>query len=325
MLARHAESLFWAGRYLERAEDTARLLDVTHRSALSARRVNALERWEDVVVSLRLVEYVTAAQVSDEIGLLDFLVVGKKNPGAITASVLRLRENFRSVREVIPTELWEQTNRFHLEISRPDLTRTLRHDPFGVLVLVRERCQSLAGIAIETMMRDEGYRFMILGQSLERAMMATRILGVRYSALLTQDFDEVALTLRAVSGFEAFRRVYRSSNEAADVAEFLLLSSGFPRAVLYCLLRAEDQLAGLDGDSGRSRPRRLLGQLRARLEFSTMEDLIADLIEELSQVEQEIGQVADAIGTQYFRGSEEFDLHTQLLMPGETRYPTGVW
>jgi uncharacterized alpha-E superfamily protein len=325
VLARHAESLFWAGRYLERAEDTARLLDVTHRSSLSARRADALERWEDVVVSLRLVEHVTDSAVPNEIELMDFLVLGAGNPGAITESVLRLRENFRSVREVIPTELWEQTNRFHLELSRRDLAGRLRRDPFGVLTLVRERCQSLAGIAIETMMRDEGYRFMILGQALERAMMATRILGVRYPALLTQDFDEVALTLRAVSGLEAFRRVYRSSNEPRDVAEFLLLSSGFPRGVLYCLHRAEDQLAGLDGDAGRSRPRRLLGQLRARLEFSTMEDLIGDLIAHLDQVEAEIAQVADSIGTQYFRGAEEFDLHSQLLLPGEARFSLGGW
>ena len=316
MLARHAESLFWAGREIERAESTARMLDVTYHGLLEAMPWEAERSWMDLLKVLwldrpfaQLEQGVRAATVSE------FLVFDPDNSGAIVSSVAQARENARAARELISTELWEAVNSFHLELRGRNLRADVEARPHELYGFVKRSCQMIAGVAAETMPRDEGWRFLMLGWMLERAEMTCRLLDVRYSQLVTAGatggFHHWLQTLKSASGSEAFRRRYRASMDPADVVEFLLLSRTFPRSVLFCLLSAEQHLARLEAGSPQlSRPQRLLGRTRSDLEFlDTRELLEGDLHVFLDQMLQGVRQVAESVALQYFRSSDEADIH----------------
>ncbi len=242
MLARDAESLFWAGRYLERAESTARLLDVTYHSLLETAPAEEAAAWQGVLSAVRLDQGfaktgrpLTAAAVSE------FLVHDADNPGSILAAVEQARENARTVREQLSTELWESLNSFGLQLRGRNLQADLEFQPHELYGLVRRQCQTVAGVATETMARDEGWRFFVLGWNLERAEMACRLLSVRYRQLSPTAFHEWMATLRSASALEAYRRQYRASMDPVDVVEFLLLSRTFPRSVLFSLRTAQQR------------------------------------------------------------------------------------
>ena len=319
MLARDAESLFWTGRYLERAEDTARLLDVTYHGLLETTPAEEAQAWSDVLAAVRLGQVfadgrrpITAASVSE------YLVFDPKNPGSIVSAIEQARENARTVREQLSTELWESLNSFCLELRSRNLRADLEFQPHELYGLVRRQCQTVAGVAAETMARDEGWRFFVLGWNLERAEMSCRLLSVRYRQLSPSAFHQWMNTLRSASGLEAYRRTYRASMDPADVVEFLLLSRTFPRSVLFSLRTAESALGHLARDGELTRPLRQLGRLRSGLEFADVRELMqGDLGDELRQVEEGIRQVAASVATQYFSNSREFDLHSLHLLPGE--------
>lgn len=316
MLARHAESLFWAGRYIERVEDTARMLDVTYHGLLEAMPWEAERAWLDLLKVLRsdiafaqLERPVRAATVSE------FLVVDPDNPGAIVAVVARARENARSARELVPTELWEAINSFHLELRARNLRTDVEAQPHELYEFVKRQCQTVSGVAAETMTRDDSWRFLQLGWMLERAEMTCRLLDVRYAQLASAGssagFHHWLSTLKSASGSEAFRRQYRASMEPADVVEFLLLSRTFPRSVLFCLRSAEGDLSRLEaGRTSLTRPQRLLGRTRSDLEFLDVPELLsADLHAYLDRLLDGVRQVAEAVALQYFRNSQELAIH----------------
>jgi uncharacterized alpha-E superfamily protein len=319
MLARDAESLFWAGRYLERAESTARLLDVTYHSLLETTPAEEAQAWQSVLSAVRLDRSfaetgkpLTAAAVSE------FLVLDPESPGSILVAVERARQNARTVREQLSTELWESLNSFGLQLRARNLSADLEFQPHELYGMVRRQCQTVAGVAAETMARDEGWRFFVLGWNLERAEMACRLLSVRHRQLSPTSFHEWMGTLRSASALEAYRRTYRASMDPIDVVEFLLLSRTFPRSVLFSLVTAQHELERLTPEGELSRPLRQLGRVCARLEFADLRELMAtDLGEELFAVEESIRQVALSVATQYFSNSHEFDLHALQLVPGE--------
>jgi uncharacterized alpha-E superfamily protein len=323
MLARHAESMFWAGRQIERAESTARMLDVTYHGLLESPPSEARQSWLDLLAVLHMRsafeaghDQLTAPAVSS------FLVSDTTNQGAVVSAVGAARENARSVRELLSTEVWESINTFWLELQARDLGDDLEQQPYELYGLVKRRCQAVAGTATETMPRDDGWRFLMLGWMLERAEMTCRLLDVRYSQLVTAGatggFHHWLQTLKSASGSEAFRRHHRGSMDPADVVEFLLLSRTFPRSVLFCLRSAETDLARLEaGSSELTRPQRLLGRTRSDLEFLDPHELLeGGLHVFLDQLLHGIGQVAEAVGLQYFRAAAETDLHALgLSMP----------
>jgi uncharacterized alpha-E superfamily protein len=320
MLARHAESLFWAGRYLERAEDTARLLDVTYHSSLQATSDEIRTAWGSTLDILRLRdEFDETADVVDERSVPRFLVLDRSNPGSIVSSVATARENFRSVREQLSSEVWEAVNRFHNDLQRRDLGGDVDGEPYRLYDFVKNRCQTLAGVAAQTMPRDDGYRFMVIGWMLERAIMTTRLVSVRYPTLTPDAYDSWLLTLRSASALEAYRKVFQASTNPTNAAAFLLQSSAFPRSVLFCLQRAETSLERLDGrSSGRDQSRRLLGQVRSRLQFVDVQELVIDdFTASLQELEDDIRDVADALAKQFFRAGEDFALQSQYVLPGE--------
>jgi uncharacterized alpha-E superfamily protein len=316
MLARHAESLFWAGRYLERAEDTARMLDVTYHGLLeSAPADEEAEAWRELLDVLNLsaefdgedaTHALTAGSVSE------FLVLDAKNPGSIVSSVSRARENMRSVRELISTELWEAINTFHLELTSRDLRNDVFTQPYELYGLVKRRCQTASGVASETMPRDDGWRFLRIGWLLERAEMTCRLINVRFEeaagANELEAFHVLGSILKSASAGEAYRKTYGASIDPLHVVEYLLVARNFPRSVLSCLARAEEELLrlGSPGDEA-SLPRRILGRIRSQLEFADVADLTASperLSTELDAVQIGVREVSEAIATQYFRNIE---------------------
>ncbi|MGQ0617596.1 MAG: alpha-E domain-containing protein [Acidimicrobiia bacterium] len=319
MLARHAESLFWAGRYIERAEDTARMLDVTYHGLLEANPSEAERAWRDLLAVLRLEkDFAPPGRGISPVSVSDFLVLDIANPGSIVSAVTRARDNLRSVRELVPTELWEAVNAFHFELLARDLRTDLEQQPYQLYGMVKRGCQMLAGVAAETMPREDGWRFLQIGWVLERAEMMCRLLEVRYSSSSdVGDFHHWLSTIKSASAAEAYRRVYRSSTAPTDVIDFLLLSRTFPRSVLFCLRRVETDLATLGDSRDRlTRPERLVGRLRADLEFAHTHEILADGLHPfLDRLQRAVRQVAEAVALQYFRSSQELTLTVLDFFP----------
>ena len=336
MLARHAEDMFWAGRYLERAEDTARMVRATLLSTVAEPPPQAIDRMETLIRTLRLKMPTPAEDVQSmaenltpsppmlrsEAGLgIDVqaaatrLVASPTLAGSVVFCIGRTRENFRSLRDQIPSELWEQINQFYLRLRQDDFSASMEQDPFQTLDFIRVSCQTLNGVFETSMARGEAYRFLVLGQNLERALMTCRLIQTRFPAMDGSSYDEMALTLRSVSALEAYQRAYQSSPLAADVARFLMIDDSFPRSVLYCLRVTESQVEALAED-GRPPPLRRLGQLRSGLEYADFDAMVADLLGHLSALEAGVRDVAGLVADQFFRNAESFDLHSQAIAPG---------
>jgi uncharacterized alpha-E superfamily protein len=329
MLARLAENLFWAGRYVERAEDTARMVDVTYHTLLESPYGEVEQAWWQLLEVLHLTP-VYGDQPADAERIVRFLVLDSANPGSITASVTRARENIRSVRELVSSELWEAINDLHLALGARDLGQELEDQPYALFSTVRRSCMTVYGVASETMPRDDGWRFMALGRLLERAEMTCRLIDVRYGQLEAlsgpsrrlitvpgelprgpdrTDFHHWIAVLKSASAFEAYRRRYRASMDPADVVEFLLLEPDLPRSVLFCLTGAMHQLEALC-ESRPTRATRLLGRTVASLRYRDVSELFElGLHGFLDDVQNRVARVAEAVADEFFRHHPSGTMH----------------
>lgn len=306
MLARLAQNLFWAGRYVERAEDTARMVDVTYHTLLESPQGEEVDAWLELLEVLHL----RGAYDADRDGatpadVTRFLVLDEGNQGSILSAVSLARENTRSVRELVSTELWEAVNSFYLELRRRDLGADLASQPYELFAVVKRRCQTITGVAVETMPRDEGWRFFTLGRMLERAEMTSRLLDVRFGQLVSYAapvaFHHWVAVLKSASAFEAYRKAYRASMEPANVVEFLLLSPDFPRSVRYCLEHAEEQLARLGDPQQLGPARRRIGRAFSELQYREVDELLDDLHPFLDRMQHHVWRVADTVADEFFR------------------------
>lgn len=296
MLSRIAESLFWIGRYVERADDTARLLDVHLQILLE-------DPWaeEDLACrSLLAVMDRPAPPPGVTVGrdhVLDALAYDRVAPSAIAGALVAARENARRAREIVSTELWECLNTTwnqlpsHLRPARP-------HDFFA---WVRERGATVAGIMESATSRDETRHFMVLGRSIERADMTARLLTTR--ALAGSAGPSWTTLLRSCGAHEAFLRTYRGSASDEHAAGFLLLDRFFPRSVVSALDQAEQCLADLepvDDRTAADEARRHIGLVRMNLEYRPLADVLAGLPHEMEQVQRACSAASDAIRGRYF-------------------------
>lgn len=306
MLARHAEDLFWAGRYLERAEDTARLLDVTYHGVLEGTAGDPAEAWQELLEVLQLQHAyralhgpVTASAVED------FLVLDESNASSIMAAFAHARDNGRNVREHLSTELWEALNSSYLELRRDESAAELAAHPHEFYRRVRGLCHHVAGAASETMARRDAWRFLLLGRLLERAEMTCRLLSVRFprepEPTAPHELHHWLVVLNSVSALESYTRAFGAEILPVRVLELLLLSPDFPRSVLFCLRAAEAQLAELEGGAATARVQRTLGRIRAELEFLDVAELLARAGDDpLERTQLAIREVADRIEDAYF-------------------------
>jgi len=310
LLSRIAESLFWIGRYMERAEDTARILDVHIHHLLEAPLASEDELCRSLLATMGTsVPSAEEPEAAEGPPLLltarqvtEWLAFDRTNPGSIASSLVAARANARGVSEAISSEIWEALNVTYNSLpSAADAGR--RGAPYAFFRFVRERAAIVAGLTESTMSRDDAYRFMVLGRSLERADMLARLLHSAVSNMAAEA-DWVVL-LRSCSAHEAFLRTYHREPDPTFAAEFLLLDRLFPRSVFYALSVAEACLAELDPSAGRSgmadEGRRILGHMRTTLEFRRIEDLLGDLPGVLSGVQSGCAAASAAVAARYFR------------------------
>ncbi|HWJ85052.1 MAG TPA: alpha-E domain-containing protein, partial [Cellulomonas sp.] len=296
MLSRIAESLFWIGRYVERADDTARLLDVHLQILLE-------DPWAEEDLACRSLLSVmdrAAPPESAVVGrehVLDLLAYDRFAPSSMAGSLVSARENARRAREIISTELWECLNTTwnqlpsHMRPARP-------HDYF---TWVRERAAIVAGIMDSATSRDDTYSFMMLGRSIERADMTARLLATR--ALAGSAGPGWTTLLRSCGAHEAFLRTYRGTASDERAAGFLLLDRLFPRSIVFALNQAESSLAALEPVVDRATvddARRHIGHVRTNLEYRPLAEVLDDLPKEMEKVQRACSAASDAIRGRYF-------------------------
>jgi uncharacterized alpha-E superfamily protein len=299
LLSRIAETIYWTGRYMERADDTARLADVYIHQMLG-------ETGKDSDAACRSLFGILGVPVEGDAELdiddvLFRLVFDTQSPSAIAGSVLGARAGARGIREVISSEMWECLN--VTAQALPGQKRAAeRLGPHVYLRYVRERAALFFGLADSTMSRDDAWRFLVLGRSLERADMTARLLLARMAAPDELDWP---VLLRACGAHESFIRTHGWAAEPSSVAEFLLLDRLFPRSVVFALSTAEECLAALNPGAVRAGvddpARRPVGRLRNRLEYADPKQLTAQLPELISTLQATCVEASEAIAKRYFQ------------------------
>jgi uncharacterized alpha-E superfamily protein len=313
MLARHAEDLFWLGRYVERAEDTARMLDVTYHNLLESPSTKGSTAWRELLEVLYLDAVYPGPLEGGAVSA--FLVSDRANPGSIISAVQRGRDNARGLRDRISTELWEAINVFYLELARLDFEIAVEKQAYEVFRMIKSRCQLISGVAAQTMPRDEGYRFMMMGWLLERAEMTCRLLAVRYTRLAAQEeqmgFHAWVSVLKSVSAYEAYLKANDASLNPTDVLAFLLLDREFPRSVLYCLQHVERLSDQFAGTGEHTIAERAVGRVRAKAEYCDIAAVTESGLDEfLEDLQKEIYEVSNEIEEQYFRAGTDLQIHS---------------
>ena len=249
--------------------------------------------------------------------MTELLAFSEENPSSIVSSLTAGRANARGVSEAISSEMWEALNATYIALpAQVDLGR--RIGPYGFFRFVRERAAVIAGLTDSTMSRDDAWRFLVLGRSLERVDMLARLLSTAFRSG-ELDVDWVVL-LRSCSAHEAFLRTYRREPEPNLAAEFLLLDRLFPRSVFYALSTAESCLAELDPSSDRAgmtdEPRRILGRLRTQLEFRRIDDLLQDFPGQLEALQAGCGAASAALAARYFRQTSPIEWTRERVTQG---------
>ncbi|MFM7030867.1 MAG: alpha-E domain-containing protein [Micrococcales bacterium] len=295
MLSRIAESLFWIGRYVERADGTARLLDVHMQLLLE-------DPWVDEDTACRSLLKVIGSNTEvqgplDRNRLMELLTVDKDEPASVASSLGNARENARRVREVVNTELWECLNTTRSRLPRK-VALDRAHDFFN---WVKERTALAVGIVESSTSRDEAWTFFTLGRSLERADMNARLLAT--SELTEASGPSWTTILRSCGAYEAYLRTYRGVPSATNAAEFLLLDRIFPRSVIFSLNRAEACLTELLPDGSRvgmDETLLKLKQLGSNLEYRSAPAILANLTNEMHALQDGIDEVSQGIRDRFF-------------------------
>lgn len=298
MLSRIAESMFWIGRYVERAEDTSRILDVQMQMMVEDPSV-------DIDAGVRTLLSVMGASLPDDAerltltGALDRMAFDSSELTSIASAIGGARESARRARETLSTEMWEVINATFRTMSSGRFRAMRMPDAFR---WVRERAAVINGTADATMSRDEGWQFLVLGRSLERADMTARLVAT--SALTPGPNSAWPVTLRACGAYQSFLRAYRGQETDREAAEYLLLDRLFPRSVVHALTRAEQCLANLEASGQRvgfqDEAQRLLGRTRAELEYRSIGDIVTDLPGEMERLQRTCAAASDAVTQRYF-------------------------
>ena len=255
MLSRVAENLFWFGRYLQRAESTARLVSVNGHLLLDLPR-QVQTGWLPLIEILGVEKAFKElyGDAASEANVVRFLLIDERSTSSILSSVRRAREALRSVRDTMPAESWEKLNDLNLLLQNDgekSLNRKYRQEFLGRVI---DACMLVSGILVGNMSRDIGFQFLRLGTNLEQADMTTRILDVRTVNLIKmrsaeelRPFENIQWmsVLRSLTAYEMYRRLVRHRVQGDRVLRFLLQDREFPRSVTFCLRRIQSTLPKL--------------------------------------------------------------------------------
>jgi len=326
MLSRVAESIYWMSRYVERAENVARFIDVNLQLMLDSSSSQLEQQWKPLVSTTGDHEdfekrYGEATQPN----VIRFLTFDAENANSILSCLRAARENARTVREIISSEMWLQLNKFFLMAASAADNGAYLDSQIDLFAEVKNASHLFKGITDATMTHGEAWHFCRLGRMLERADKTSRILDVKYYIILrsTSDvgtaFDDIqwAAVLRSASAFEMYRKRFGRISPKG-VVEFLLLDRDFPRAIHFGLLCARDSLHAISGTplgTFRYAPEKLLGQLCSDLSYAGVDEIISyGLHEYVDELQSKMNQAGSGIHETFFA----------FKTPGGARKPTQV-
>ncbi len=316
MLSRVAHSLYWMARYIERAENIARIVDVNLQLLLDIRHLDEkglVAHWLPIVQAtgdeaefLKLHPHATGHAVTE------FLVFQTENPNSIVSSICSARENARMVRDQITLELWEELNRLYWFVKTPTARQVWKDSPSDFFQQIKAGSLHIIGLTDATLIHNEGWWFAQVGKFLERADKTSRILDLRYKSLpekglpesITQtDALEWSAILRSCSAWDAYKSIYGGDIHPRTVAEFLLLSEDFPRSVEFCVVelnRALRYISGVAEGKFTNDAEKLAGRLVAELQFGTIDEIFeAGLHDYLDLVQLKLNNIGAAMFNTY--------------------------
>lgn len=315
MLSSTADHLYWMARSMERAENTARMLDVTYRMSLLRRSATEpFNEWRAMLsISGLHVDFEERYPEPSAEHMMRFMTLDEKNPGSIFQSIFNARENARAVRGTITSEMWEVLNHTWLEMRQIQEQKIPADGVSRFFEWVKERSHLSRGITHGTLLRDDAFRFLRLGTFIERADNTARILDVKYHILLPSlsevggaaDYYQWGALLRSVSAFESYRKVYRDLITPQRVAELLVLRADMPRSLTACMNEVNRLIQEINGPRSAELSRRS-GLLQGELRFGSIDDIFAlGLHEYLSRFLERIYALGDLINTTYFWSVDE--------------------
>ena len=301
MLSRTADHLYWMARYMERAENTARMLDVNYQTALLPQSADAAEKgWKGLLSISELTDdYAKRHGEVNARSVMDYMVSDAGNPSSIRCCLMAARENARAVRGTLTTEVWETQNQTWLEFQRMVAEGAFLKDPGNAFEWVKFRSHLSRGVTVGTMLQDEAFHFLRIGSFLERADNTARLLDVKFHAVESEfhgasqsqsqsqgggsgadvkdvefDFYHWSAILRSVSGFEVYRKVYRNVIRPEKVAELLILRPDMPRSLAACVQEVLWNLRMVANEQSDETLRRA-GRLRADLQYGRIDEILA--------------------------------------------------
>ena len=313
MLCRVADSLFWMSRYLERAENQARFIDVTLNIALGYRGS------EDVLWSSLLhaggdtknfQEHYTETTREN---VIQYLLFDRRNLNSVSCGLAAARENARAIKENLTTEYWESINRFYLRVRAASQEQTqVVQQPHRFLEQIKRSAHQTSGVAVATSPRGEGWNFSMIGSLLERADKTSRILDVKYFILLPNpshvgsqvDVVQWAALLESTSALQTYRRAY-GRIQPTNVVDFLILNSSFPRSLRFCVREAESCLRAISGTPAHSfsnPAEQLLGQMTSQLNYARATEIIGNGLHQfVDDFQTRLNSVGQAISETFFQ------------------------
>lgn len=316
MLSRVANLIYWIARYLERAENTARIVEVNAQLVLDLQARQAADdprAWEPLVFVTGSDEkfHELYGEKATERAVVEFMLFDKRNPSSVLSCIAFARENARCIRDQLSAELWEAINTFYLRLKDDDFTRYAQLGAADYLAWIKCQTQLFHGVADAMIPRNVGWWFYDLGRHLERADNITRIIDIKYFMILpglqavgsALDMVQWASVLRSCSGFEAFRRARRGDLDLVRVVDYLIRDEAFPRSVLYSIAEAEQCLVRIGGGDGKpavAAAHALVRRLREDLETADFKTIIASgLHEYLDGLQLRIEQLHQAVQRAY--------------------------
>lgn len=311
MLSRVADSIYWMSRYIERAENVARFVEVNLQLMLDTPGDHS-GQWAPLVTTSGDEE--TYAELYGEPtseNVVEFLTFDRRYASSVLSCVMAARENARCIRDVISSDMWEQINRFYLQMRDPAARREAADNPHDFYAGIRMASHLVAGVTDATMAHNEAWHFARMGRLIERADKTSRILDVKYFILLPR-VDDVgtpvdtihwSALLKSASALEMYRKRFPTIDPEA-VAEFLILDREFPRAIRYCVARAEESLRAITGSTPGTfynHADQLLGRLRSELDYARIAEVISvGLHEYLDGLQTKLNAIDSAVGHTFF-------------------------
>lgn len=311
MLSRVADSIYWMSRYIERAENVARFISVNLNLSFDLPGGSDQQWWPLVMATGDEDLFRKRFGEATQRRVIEFLTFDRQNPNSILSCLFAARENARSMREVISSEMWEHINRFYLVLKDTKSLTAALEDSYEFYEQVRMSGQQFLGVTDATMTHGEAWHFCRLGRSIERADKTSRILDVKYFILLPDvsdvgsPFDDIQwrALLRSASALEMYRQRHGRTSPV-NVVGFLVLDQEFPRAILYCLGQADKSLHAIAGSprgSFTNLPEQRLGRLHSDLAYRRAEEIVASGVHEfVDDLQLRLNQVGEAICESFF-------------------------